>query len=600
MRYRWIPLLCLLSAVPLGGIATSRWHDMRSKHSWETIPENWESLGLPLSDTVIDLYIALKPHRKNALVDALNEVSDPRHPRHVSSTIHSLRMFSRVLLLWYRYGMHLSREQVVDIVAPHPDTVQLVHSWLEHHRVTSSSVSVTHGGSFLTVTGVSVSQANDLLGASYQLYMHTKTNETIVRTLGYSLPVVLHGQVQTVAPTTFFSTPLTQWPTPRKRSGVAVVRPGKSSSGEPVTMPLNRRITTVTPAFLRWLYSTFAYMPSAMGRNVVGVTGLREEYPSPADLTSYMRKYRLDGIDATYTVTLANGGGYYPNNPGTEANADLQLSQGMTYPTPHIFYSIGTASNGEVYLAWLLAILSQQNLPQTITTSYGANEKLYPIDYAFQVCLLFAQLGARGTSVLFATGDHGVGEGDCTARFTPFFPATCPYVTAVGGTTSFMPEVAASLSGGGFSEHFPRPGYQQQAVSTFLGHLGPQYSGLYNPSGRGIPDISAQAIAIPFFYKGNEVTARGTSCSTPIVAGIISLLNDYRLSQGKRPLGFLNPWLYDSGLKGLNDIVSGSNPGCNTDGFSAIAGWDPVTGIGTPDFEHLMYILDLGSSNPPE
>ncbi|KAH9051099.1 peptidase S8/S53 domain-containing protein [Lactarius vividus] len=586
MCYCYIPLLFLLSTVPLHGIATSPWDDMRSKHSWKYNPDNWEYLGLPTADTTIDLYIALKPYRENALVVALNEVSDPRHPRH---------------LPLYRYGMHLSREQVADLVAPHPDTVQLVHSWLEHHRITSSSVSATHGGSFLTVTGVSVSQANDLLGASYQLYTHTKTNETIVRTLGYSLPAVLHGHVQTVAPTTFFfSSLLTQEQTPRKRSDMAVVRLRKSPSGNPVTMPLSRRITTVTPAFLRWLYSTFAYVPSAMDRNVIGVTGLRNEYPSPADLTSYMHKYRPEGIDATYTVTLANGGGNDPNNPGTEANADLQLTEGMTYPTRHIFYSIGTASNGEVYLAWLIAILSQQNVPQTITTSYGANEKLYPMDYASQVCLLFAQLGARGASVLFATGDHGVGEGDCTTRFTPFFPATCPYVTAVGGTTSFNPEVAASLSGGGFSEYFVRPSYQQQAISTYLDNLGQQYSSLYNPLGRGIPDIAAQAITIPFFYKGEEAIARGTSCSTPIVAGIISLLNDYRLSQGKRPLGFLNPWLYDGGLKGLNDIVSGSNPGCHTDGFSAIAGWDPVTGLGTPDFERLMYILDLGSSNPPE
>ncbi|KAH9029295.1 subtilisin-like protein [Lactarius deliciosus] len=567
MRYRWIPVLFLLSAVPLGSNATSRWDHMRSKHSWKTIPENWESLGLPTADTMIDLYIALKPYRENALVDALNEVSDPRHPR---------------------YSMHLSREQVADIVAPHPDTVQLVHSWLEHHRVTSSSVSVTHGGSFLTVTGVFVSQANDLLGASYRLYTHTKTNETIVRTLGYSLPVVLHGHVQTVAPTTFFSSPLTQWQRPRKRSGVAAVEPGKSPSGEPVTMPPSRRdgdYVGVTPAFLRWLYSTFAYVPSATDRNVVGVTGYKEEYSSLADLTSYMRKYRPDGIDATFTVALVNGGGYDPNNPGMEANADLQLSEGMTYPTPHIFYSTGfTSPNGEVYLAWLDAVLGQKNVPQTITTSYGANEKSHPLDYAIRVCLLFAQLGARGTSVLFASGDHGVGEGDCTTRFTPLFPATCPYVTAVGGTTSFMPEVAASFSGGGFSEYFLRPGY----------------SGLYNPVGRGIPDIAAQAMEIPFFYKGQVLIAKGTSCSAPIVAGIVSLLNDYRLSQGKRPLGFLNPWIYGGGLKGFNDIVSGSNPGCNTDGFTAVVGWDPVTGLGTPDFEHLMYILDLGSSNPPE
>ncbi|KAH8983942.1 subtilisin-like protein [Lactarius hatsudake] len=546
---------------------------MRSKHSWKNIPKNWESLGLPSADTMIDLHIALKPYRENALVDALNEVSDPGHSR---------------------YGMHLSREQVADIVAPHPDTIQLVHSWLEYHRVTSSSASVTHGGSFLTVTGVSVSQANDLLGASYQLYTHTKTNETIIRTLGYSLPVVLHGHVQTVVPTTFFSSPLTQWQRPHKRTGVAAVGPGKPSSRDGILL-LN-----VTPAFLRWLYNTVTYVPSAMDRNMVGVTGYGEEYPSPADLTSYMHKYRPDGIDATYTVTSVNGGDYDPNNPGGDANVELQLSEGVTYPTPHVFYSTKASPNGDVYLAWLDAVLSQQNVPQTITTSYGINEMSYPMDYAIQVCHLIAQLGVRGASVLFASGDHGVGEDDCTARFTPIFPATCPYVTAVGGTMSFRPEVATVFSGGGFSEYFPRPWYQQQAVSTFLGHLGQQYSGLYNPFGRGIPDIAAQAKKVPFFSNGREGISEGTSCSTPIVAGIISLVNDYQISRGKPPLGFLNPWLYGGGLDGLNDIVSGSNPGCNTDGFSAIVGWDPVTGLGTPDFWKIMHILDPGYSFPPE
>ncbi|KAH9051102.1 peptidase S8/S53 domain-containing protein [Lactarius vividus] len=406
------------------------------------------------------------------------------------------------------------------------------------------------------------------------------------------------GMCRHVAPTTFFPSPVTQSLIPRKRSDMAAVGPGKSSSREPGTLLLN-----VTPAFLRWLYNTFAYVPSAMDRNVLGVTGYNQEYPSPADLTSYMRKYRPDGIDATYVVALVNGGEYNPNNPGGEANLNLQLTEGMTYPTPHIFYSTKDLPNGDVYLAWLNAVLSQQNVPQTITTSYGSYERVYPMDYAIQVCNLFAQLGVRGASVLFSSGDHGVGEGDCTTRFTPIFPATCPYVTAVGGTMSFRPEVAASLSGGGFSEYFVRPWYQQQAVSTFLDNLGHQYSGLYNPGGRGIPDIAAQAKKVPFFYQGREGIAEGTSCSTPIAAGIISLLNDHRLSQGRPPLGFLNPWLYGGGLNGLNDIVSGSNPGCNTDGFSAIVGWDPVTGLGTPDFLRLMPLIDAldeSSSNPPE
>ncbi len=55
-------------------------------------------------------------------------------------------------------------------------------------------------------------------------------------------------------------------------------------------------------------------------------------------------------------------------------------------------------------------------------------------------------------------------------------------------------------------------------------------------------------------------------------AAIISLLNDYLLSRGNPPLGFLIPWLYGDDLAGLNDIISGFNPGCDTDGFSAIAG----------------------------
>ena len=60
-------------------------------------------------------------------------------------------------------------------------------------------------------------------------------------------------------------------------------------------------------------------------------------------------------------------------------------------------------------------------------------------------------------------------------------------------------------------------------------------------------------------------------------AGVVSLLNDYLLSKGKAPLGFLNPLLYSKATSGFNDITSGSNPGCGTNGFSAGKGWDPVS-----------------------
>ncbi|KAH9074762.1 hypothetical protein EDB83DRAFT_2218640, partial [Lactarius deliciosus] len=61
--------------------------------------------------------------------------------------------------------------------------------------------------------------------------------------------------------------------------------------------------------------------------------------------------------------------------------------------------------------------------------------------------------------------------------------------------------------------------------------------------------------------------------------GAISLLNDFQLFHDQVPLGFPDPWLYGGGRVGLNDITSGSNPGCNTGEFSAVVGWDPVRSI---------------------
>ena len=76
---------------------------------------------------------------------------------------------------------------------------------------------------------------------------------------------------------------------------------------------------------------------------------------------------------------------------------------------------------------------------------------------------------------------------------------------------------------------------------------------------------------------------------------MISLLNDALITAKHPPLGFLNPWLYSGGYKGLNDIVGGNNPGCGTPGFTAIKGWDPVTGLGTPNFG-LLKDLVLGAT----
>jgi hypothetical protein len=85
MYYNRIFVLSVLAAVPLVGFATPlspQWDDMRSKHSWSAgVPEDWECSGRPPTNTTIDLYVALTPHRENAMIDALYEVSTPGHPK---------------------------------------------------------------------------------------------------------------------------------------------------------------------------------------------------------------------------------------------------------------------------------------------------------------------------------------------------------------------------------------------------------------------------------------------------------------------------------------------------------------------------------------
>ncbi|KAH9987763.1 subtilisin-like protein [Russula compacta] len=605
---RWLSVLSALAAAvtntPLGLATptTPRWDDvMVVKHSLDSIPAKWQCQGHPPAGTTIDLRVALRPHRENALVDALYEVSNPQHPKYI--------------FVFFFGGAVLSKEEVAELVAPHADTLELVGSWLERHEV---SFSVTHGGSWLTLSGVPLAKANALLGASYQLYRHAETDETIVRTTRYALPAALQEKVLTVAPTTYFGSPRAL----RRRS--RLVQNGPTlPNGDPdrqhalataldpdAPVPSDCSNTT-TPACLRQLYKTAKYVPRATHENKLGITDYLEQYASHSDLTKFMTLFRADAKAATFSVEKVNGGVSDESKPAMEANIDIQYAESITYPTRSIFYSTGgsppfkpddaTPTNtNEPYLEWLEFILSQNQttIPQTVSASYDDDEQTVPPEYAKSVCDLFAQLGARGVSVLFASGDVGVGEGDCltnngskVVQFSPLFPASCPFVTAVGGTTRVNPEVAANFSGGGFSNYFKRPQYQDGAVSAYLEKIGSKNKGYYDRSGRGYPDISAQATNFQVVFGGKVVSVDGTSCAAPTAAGVISLLNDFLISKGKRPLGFLNPLLYSKAATGFNDITSGSNPGCGTPGFSAMEGWDPVTGLGTPDYLKLQRLV---------
>ncbi|KAK7728146.1 hypothetical protein SLS57_002616 [Botryosphaeria dothidea] len=262
--------------------------------------------------------------------------------------------------------------------------------------------------------------------------------------------------------------------------------------------------------------------------------------------------------------------------------------------------------------------------------SYNQIEAALPEFYQRRQCNEWMKLGLQGVSVLFASGDSGVAnrynagyDNSCLnadelyvdvngTRFSPAFPCNCPYVTVVGATQLLNGTVEGGeravskpsakgpkddyYSGGGFSNIFSLPAYQKDAVTGYLQSYPPPYDAkVYNNSGtsRAYPDVAAMGLNVTTIYLNQTLGVGGTSASTPIVASIVNLLNEERYRAGKGPIGFLNPVFY-AHPEAFNDITIGGNPGCGTDGFAAEPGWDPVTGLGTPDYQKLRKIfLDL-------
>ena len=160
-------------------------------------------------------------------------------------------------------------------------------------------------------------------------------------------------------------------------------------------------------------------------------------------------------------------------------------------------------------------------------------------------------------------------------------------------------------SSGGFSNIYPVPDYQKSAIDNYFANHNPPYpyyellggfnasaagNGIYNRIGHGIPDVSANGMNIGVFNEGEFAQFAGTSASSPIFAAIVTRINDARLNMGKSTVGFINPVLY-AHPEVLNDITNGTNPGCGTDGFSAVEGWDPVTGLGTPNYPKMLELF---------
>ncbi|CDO69077.1 hypothetical protein BN946_scf184992.g26 [Trametes cinnabarina] len=540
-----------LEALAGSSTPTFSLHELRN-----TVPSGFTEIGPAPPEATLNLRLALAESDPNGVVDALYSVSDPDSPT---------------------YGQYLNKDEVERFVAPKPAAVAVVNAWLKENGLTAKPLSPA--GDWLGID-VPVSKANTMFNTNFTVFRHVDTGVETIRTLAYSLPESLQGHIDVVHPTVSFP--------------VRVIR--KIASPSSVQTTTHEAITQgglqsvcangTIPACLQALYK-IPLTPAVNKHNQLGVTGFFGNNAHYAWLETFLEKYRPDMNPATnFSVVGIDGGDNDQNVPSvSEGELDIQYTVGLATNVPVTYYFIGFDNQDGDLMGFLdeaNVILALDKPPQVLTTSYGLQESSLSFALTDKLCRAYAQLGARGTTILYASGDSGPGCADDVGdAFEPTFPSNCPFITSVGGTQGFSPEEAWTGSSGGFSNYFSRPSYQAAAVSPYIKAHGSDNKGRFNASGRAFPDIASKADEF-FIYANGFYPVFGTSASSPTVASIVALINDRLLSAGRPALGFLNPWLYKEGYKAFIDITAGaSSIQCSTNGtahgFVAAKGWDPAT-----------------------
>ena len=323
--------------------------------------------------------------------------------------------------------------------------------------------------------------------------------------------------------------------------------------------------------------------------------------------------------------------------PMTETQLDMQMMSQVGENVDIWFWN-----SGQWLYSFAVSFLNMSQVPDILSMSWGWSEKdqcdqgycpnnMTSAQYINRTNIEYIKMGLRGITIIVASGDAGApGRTDelCIPDLgvIPSFPASSSYVTSVGATyllpsnryinwttplckqygcTNGTQELPANYNdtgwttGGGFAIYDEkRPWWQNQVVKQYLNSNAKRPS-LFARDGRGYPDISAIGHNCPIINNGAVMSVDGTSCSAPIFATLVALLNDYQLSQGKSKLGFINPLLYKMAKDDIfNDITTGNNwctefNCCGSEfGYESSVGWDPVTGLGTPNLGLMMDWLD--------
>jgi len=540
-----VALLLLLSIALASSVPVS--------HTQPKAREGWTSIGEASSDTPVSLRLALTQQNLDRLEQRFWSVSDPDSPE---------------------YGQHMTPVEVAELVKPSEEDIFRLMEWLETSACISSH-SFAHSGDYMYLS-MDAACAQSLFAAKMHLFATNSTTGDITTTqqnvvvrssTPVQLPAAWEGIVEGVHG-------LVQLPPTNTRFTAHTSRVGKSPyPGDTMTPPILAKAYGITGT-------------GAHGQGVA-VAEFEDSAFYPSDIQAFLANFslptanitRIVGEDDTYYGYLA------------EASLDVQYMMGLAPGVPAWAFMRGPFDLTD----WALNVSSTEGAPKVHSISYGSKETAFELADMQRDNTEFMKLGAQGFTILVASGDSGTGHSGLfrCKGFAPNYPSTSPYVTSVGGTyITGADEDAWNYSGGGFSTAFPMPAYQTSAVSAYLKAQGSALpdGAFFNATNRAVPDISAAATNFQVIMQGfwdNE--ASGTSASAPVWAAVFSLLNDARAGVHKPPLGFVNPALYKLGDVG-RDITTGEpnqDKPCKA-GFAPAAGWDAVTGLGSPLYSKLV------------
>jgi subtilase family serine protease len=335
-----------------------------------------------------------------------------------------------------------------------------------------------------------------------------------------------------------------------------------------------------------------------------------------ADLATFDAGY---GLPAPPTLKILSPLGSVPFDPSkdpeavswaTETTLDVEWAHAMA-PGANIVVLTNPVDEtqglaGMPEFDSLVKYALDHHLGNVISQSWGGTENVLFTPAGEQVVRSFEQSYARaaalGVSVLASAGDSGASNAEAdNTTFYPFptvnFPASSPFVTAVGGTSlhastsgDYQSETVwnnrGGAGGGGVSQKFAEPLYQRVVPASMQGQL---------DGNRGLPDVSWNAdpttpILIYMSFLGPRAAGYyavgGTSEGAPQWAGVIADTNQLL----GHPIGFLNPYLYALGASGtgFHGVTVGDNSDNGVTGYHAAPGWNPATGWGTPNIPQFL------------